>query len=420
MRQRSTTARPSGGRFAGFEGGGEAGALLRAFNWQDSSLGPMRDWSQSLVGIVSTMLHSQQPMFLWWGPELVQCYNDAYIPSFGQGKHPASFGQAGHLCWSEIWSIISPQIRAVMSSGESCWHEDQLVPILRNGRTEDVYWTYGYSPVFDDDGAVGGTLVICTETTARILAERRVAALQRVAEQIAGAVDFATAAKMAADSLGDACPDVPFVAVFERAASGPSRLVASSGCSETLVRAVAESLRADDLHTDVAPGVCREIALSGPDSPFGEPITRGAVVRTAANGEVLGALVVGVNPRLACDAAFRRFVEQIAEILALAKSKIDVHRASAAALAERNNLLLQAPIAAAVLGGPLHRFELANPHYCEMVQRSGLEGKTYLEAFPELRGTAIVSILDDVYRSGQRFVAEEHLLELDRGQCGKL
>ena len=87
-------------------------------------------------------------MFLWWGPELVQFYNDAYLPSLGIGKHPAAMGQRGTDCWQEIWPIIWPQIDDVMHRATPSWNEDHLVPIFRNGRIEEVYWTYGSSPVF--------------------------------------------------------------------------------------------------------------------------------------------------------------------------------------------------------------------------------------------------------------------------------
>jgi signal transduction histidine kinase len=107
-------------------------------------------------------------MFLFWGPELIQFYNDAYRPSLGRGKHPAAMGQRGEECWPEIWATIEPQIRDVMEHAKASWNYNQLLPILRNGRIEDVYWTYSYSPVLGDDGRVAGTLVICTETTQEV------------------------------------------------------------------------------------------------------------------------------------------------------------------------------------------------------------------------------------------------------------
>jgi PAS domain S-box-containing protein len=112
-------------------------------------------------------------MFLWWGKDLVQFYNDAYRPSIGSDKHPSALGQNAIECWPEVWPIIGPQIEAVMTSGQASWHEDQLIPIIRNGKLEDVYWTYGYSPVRDSAGTICGTLVVCTETTGRFLAEQR-------------------------------------------------------------------------------------------------------------------------------------------------------------------------------------------------------------------------------------------------------
>jgi two-component system sensor histidine kinase VicK len=108
-------------------------------------------------------------MFLWWGPQLIQFYNDAYRPSFGNnGKHPTALGQRGEDCWPEIWPIIKPLINQVLEKGEPTWSIDQLIPIYRNGKIEDVYWTFGYSPVYDDNGNRGGVLVICSETTENV------------------------------------------------------------------------------------------------------------------------------------------------------------------------------------------------------------------------------------------------------------
>ena len=140
--------------------GGELGALSRALDWSATSLGPVEAWSQSLRTTVSIVLSSRHPMFLWWGPDLVQIYNDAYRPSLGEGgRHPSALGAQAAEFWTEIWDIIGPQIEGVMQRGEATWHEDQLVAIERNERIEEVYWTYGYTPVRDDDGSIGGTAI---------------------------------------------------------------------------------------------------------------------------------------------------------------------------------------------------------------------------------------------------------------------
>jgi PAS domain S-box-containing protein len=174
-----------------FAGPGEMRALCRAFDWSSTALGPVSGWPQSLRTAADIVLGSRNPMFLWWGPELVQLYNDAYRPSLGQDRHPRALGMRGKEFWTDIWEAIGPQIEQVMATGEPTWHEDQYLPIERNGRLEDVWWTYSYSPVRDESGRIAGTLVVCLETTSRMTAERdraRLLAETSAAEQRAARV----------------------------------------------------------------------------------------------------------------------------------------------------------------------------------------------------------------------------------------
>ncbi|HEY2188196.1 MAG TPA: PAS domain-containing protein, partial [Caldimonas sp.] len=156
-------------------GGGEMGALMRAHDWSGSSLGPPADWPQSLRTVVRLMLNTGHPMYIWWGPQLACLYNDAYRESIGPERHPVSLGRPAREVWDEIWPIIGPQIDQVVSGRGATWHVDQLVPITRHGRLDDVYWTYSYSPIDDETAAngIGGALVVCTETTKQVLAARR-------------------------------------------------------------------------------------------------------------------------------------------------------------------------------------------------------------------------------------------------------
>ena len=150
-------------------GGGEMGALTRAFDWSASPLGAPGTWPQSLRTAVRIVLNTNHPMFIWWGPELIQFYNDAYRQTMGPERHPSALGQRGRDCWAEIWPIIGPQIEQVMSGGGATWHENQLVPVTRHGRLEQVWWTYGYSPIDEDDG-IGGVLVVCRDVTSEVVA----------------------------------------------------------------------------------------------------------------------------------------------------------------------------------------------------------------------------------------------------------
>ncbi|GAB4093054.1 hypothetical protein GCM10028786_19810 [Flaviaesturariibacter terrae] len=162
------------------------GQLTRSYPWERSALGRPETWPQSLRTTLGILLHSRFPMFLFWGPDSICFYNDAYRPSLGNdGKHPA-LGKPGAEVWPEIWKSIGPQISAILAGGEATWHEDQLLPIYRNGQLEEVYWTYSYSPVIDESGRPAGVFVTCTETTKTV---RLIQELQRANEQVQLALD---------------------------------------------------------------------------------------------------------------------------------------------------------------------------------------------------------------------------------------
>lgn len=151
----------------------EMGNLIRTKDWSKTPVGPIDSWPQSLRTTLSIILNSKFPMFLWWGPELICFYNDAYRPSLGEnGKHPHILGMPAEQAWTEIWTIIKPLIDQVLSGGGATWSEDQLIPIFRNGQIEDVYWTFSYSPVNDESGKATAVLVTCTETTKEVLTRK--------------------------------------------------------------------------------------------------------------------------------------------------------------------------------------------------------------------------------------------------------
>jgi PAS domain S-box-containing protein len=160
-------------------GGGEMGALTRAYDWSANPLGTPETWPQSLRTALRILLNTNHPMFIWWGPKLIQFYNDAYRQTMGPERHPSALGQGGRECWAEIWPVIGPQIEQVMSGGGATWHENQLVPVTRHGKLEQVYWTYGYSPI-DEGDRIGGVLVVCRDVTREYLSS--VALREREAE----------------------------------------------------------------------------------------------------------------------------------------------------------------------------------------------------------------------------------------------
>jgi len=137
------------GQLAFLRGGGAMGALMREMDWARTALGPAEAWPQSLKTSVSICLDSGFPVLLWWGPELVMLYNDAYRPMLGD-KHPQSMGQAGSECWPEIWGTIGPMLHDVLERGKTSYHEDLMLPLHRRGFAEECYFTFTYSPIRDE------------------------------------------------------------------------------------------------------------------------------------------------------------------------------------------------------------------------------------------------------------------------------
>jgi len=159
-------------------GGGFMGECIRAHPWAKTALGVPQYWPQALRTAVRVLLTTQHPIFIFWGEEHTCLYNDAYSRSLGPEKHPVILGAPGRESWQEIWPIIGPQIEQVMRGEGATWHENQLVPILRHGTIEEVYWTYSFGPIDEPEAphGVGGVLVICTETTEQVLAKKTLSA----------------------------------------------------------------------------------------------------------------------------------------------------------------------------------------------------------------------------------------------------
>jgi hypothetical protein len=154
------------------EGGGEMGALMRRIDWSKTPVGPVADWPQSLRTALSILLETGFPMYIAWGPEFTQFYNDGYRPILGSTKHPAAMGASTRETFAEIWDIIGPMFSGVMDGTPTTVH-DFMLPLDRHGFAEECYFIFSYSPIRQENGQVGGVLVTVTETTQRVLGERR-------------------------------------------------------------------------------------------------------------------------------------------------------------------------------------------------------------------------------------------------------
>ncbi len=262
-------------------GGGEMGARMREMDWSRTALGPPATWPQSLRSTVSMLLPSKAQIVLFWGPQFTVLYNDAYRPVFG-AKHPDALGRPGSQAWSEIWDTqvgLHALFAGVVRTGEAFWARDLLFVLERHGFVEDTYFDVSYDPVRDESGTVGGVFCIVTETTERVVGERRLALLRDLASRNATARTEREACVLAMETLTGR-PDVAFALAYL-----DDELQAATPGAEALLAA--------------APGdVVKRLSIP------------------ASTGGRSGRLVVGVNPRRPFDEGYRGFLDLVADQVA--------------------------------------------------------------------------------------------------------
>ncbi|MFC6049627.1 PAS domain-containing protein, partial [Methylobacterium hispanicum] len=163
-----------------FRGTGEVRALARGLDWSATPLGPVAAWPQSLRSTVRTLLSSQYPMILTWGPEFTQVYNDAYAKLIGAG-HPNALGGDIRVTLAASWDTLGPMIARVMQTGEANWTAALPLLMERAGYREEAYFSVSHAPAEDDDGRIVGMLAVCSEVTAQVVGERRLGLLRDLA-----------------------------------------------------------------------------------------------------------------------------------------------------------------------------------------------------------------------------------------------
>ena len=207
-------AEPESASRAFLLGGGEMGARMRAMDWASTALGPIDGWPQSLRSTLSLLLPSKAQIILFWGPEFVSLYNDGYRSVFG-AKHPHMLGRPGREAWSEIWdTMLHDLLAGVVRTGEAFWARDLLFQVERYGFVEERYFDVSYDPVRVESGLVGGVFCIVTETTDRVIGERRLALLKDLAARNATARTARDACVLATEALAASPHDVTFALAY--------------------------------------------------------------------------------------------------------------------------------------------------------------------------------------------------------------
>lgn len=336
-----------------FSGGGEMGALMRAFDWAASPLGSVSQWPQSLRSAVDICLHCSFPTAVCWGPELFWLYNDNYTSILG-AKHPSVLGRPLREVFPEIWSIIEPMFQRVLDTGQATLGIDFMLPLERHGYIEECYFNFSYSPIRDDDGQVGGVFIPVAETTEKVIGERRLRTLRDLAARSFEAKEVEAACRTAAETLATNPHDLPFALLYlVDGARQQARLVSTAGIAAG-TQASPYAVALENLGEAPQDWPLAEVARTGkvklvenlgqrfgllPSGAWPTPPHAALVLPITLPGQALPSafLVAAISPRKALNADYRTFYDLVAQQVATSlagASALEEERKRAAALAE--------------------------------------------------------------------------------------
>lgn len=297
--------------------------LIRQHDWAATPLGPMEQWPATLRGILEVGLNSRLPVCIYWGPEFVLLYNDAWSAIPGD-KHPACLGQPARIAWSDIWSILDPMYNGILQTGVAAHEEDRLLPMVRFGYVEEAYFTYNVSPIFGQDGKPVGLFNTAVETTGNVIQQRRQRLLTRLAERLSQADDSTQICSAALALLTEACQDVPFCLIYQN-----GTLLGACGTAPGDRFAPARLTQDDDpLHLFHGVQQARQ-------SPLGSQYVRAfepwpeildSTYATPLDGHLDSLAVFGISPRRRLDEHYAAFFNELAGLLghALAAASLRV------------------------------------------------------------------------------------------------
>jgi PAS domain S-box-containing protein len=331
-----------------FSGGGETGSLMKGIDWARTPLGPVETWPQTLKTCVRIVLTARQPMFVWWGDDLINLYNDAYKTIVG-GKHPVALGQPAQIVWREIWPQIKPMVESALSANEGTYDEALLLIMERYGYQEETYYTFSYSPVPNDQGGTGGIFCANSDDTQRIISERQLALLGDLAARTGDARSWQEACRLTTASLSTDQKDLCFSIIYVLEPAKKLAMLAGTSGIEPGHPAAPESIAVDantvwPVAQAQAEHEIRVVQLADDqfDLPLGAwnraPHTV-AVVPIPASGPTgrSGSLVVGLNPYRALDENYSNFLRLIATQISASMANAEAYeqeRRRAESLAE--------------------------------------------------------------------------------------
>ncbi|MVM35691.1 PAS domain-containing protein [Spirosoma sp. HMF4905] len=381
-------------------GGGEMGERMRAKDWSQTAVGPPEQWPQSLRTTVSTCLNAHSPILIWWGPEQIMLYNDAYRLILND-KHPHALGRRGRDVWPEIWSTLGLMLERVLTRGEADWSENQLLMINRHGLAEAAHFSYSHSPIYDESDGIGGVFCVMMETTDTVRADQHQQQLEWVGrENDRNLATLFEQAPVGVAILGlgeDFTIDVANPFYHELCGRAANQLVGKP-LLEALPELAGQGFE-ERLRQVIATGV-----------PY---VSRETLVHLIRNGQLETRYVDFVyQPRYESDRSITGVVIIVTDITQAVQMRQRV---------ESNERLLsaiiqQTPLGVGIFRGPEFIVELANPTVCQFWGRTHQQvmGKPLFRALPEASGQGFEEFLQGVYTTGIPFEGYELPVTLER------
>jgi PAS domain S-box-containing protein len=277
--------------------------------------------------MIRTILASQYPMFVWWGPELTMFHNDAYAQVLGK-KHPHALGQRAAEVWHDIWDVVGPMADSVIQEGKTVFHKELELTMERFGYQEETYFTFSYSPLYDDQGCVSGIFCACTDETAQLISKRRLRLLRDLAESITLVRSDSEALRTGLAVMEHNRRDVPFARAYLYDAASQTAVRVSSYGDDYAAAPCPELVPLEFYSREDDPWAFRLVHETGRSLIHGKNkiITgrlspaKACVLPIAQSGtqDIAGFLVMGVSPQLAFDEDYQTFCELVGAQLATA------------------------------------------------------------------------------------------------------
>ena len=366
------------------EGGGEMGQLIRAKDWSQTPLGDPEAWPESLKTMVSVMLNNPFGMYIAWGKDHIQIYNDAYRPILADNKHPQALGTSTKETFSEIWDIVEPMFDSVMN-GEAVGFSDFMLPLNRNGTIKNCYFDFSYSPIKLHSGEVGGVLTTIAETTNKKKAEDALIENKSELEFVIETAQLGTfdynpiTNKFSANTRLKTWFGLPSDEQIELTHALD---VIAKEDKERVFNAITKVLKHPSSESYNI-----EYTITHPD--LSKPIIVHAKGKAWFNEENIAYRLTGTLEDVTNRVLERKKIEESERRLRL--------------------MILQAPVAIAIFREPDYRVEIANTLALQLWGRTEEQvlNKPIFEALPELISQGVKDFIDNVYSTGQRFSTSE-------------